>query len=51
MSKHSPHGRGRRKFVEKFGSRQGLGLMGIVGLIMLGMMLLFLLGYLNVDMD
>jgi hypothetical protein len=51
MSKYSPHGRGRRKFVEKFGSRQGLWVLGIVGLIMMAMMVLILLGYLNVDMD
>jgi hypothetical protein len=51
MSKYSPHGRGRRKFVEKFGSRQGLWVLGIAGLIMMAMMVLILLGYLNVDMD
>jgi hypothetical protein len=51
MSKYSAHGRGRRKFVEKFGSRQGLWLLGIVAAIMIGMMLLILLGYMNVDMD
>jgi len=43
--------RGRRKFVEKFTSCQGLWLLGIVAVIMMGMMLLILLGYLNVDMD
>jgi hypothetical protein len=51
MSNYSPLGRGRRKSVEKFSSRQGLWLVGILGLIMLGMMLLFLLGYLNVEID
>jgi hypothetical protein len=51
MSKYSPHGRGRRKFVEKFTSRQGLWLLGIAAVMMMGMLLLILLGYLNVDMD
>jgi len=51
MSTYSPFGRGRRKSVEKFTSRQGLRLLGIVGVILMGMMLLMLLGYLNVDMD
>jgi hypothetical protein len=52
MSNYSPLERGRRKYVEKFTSRQGLWLLGIAGLIMLGMMLLFLFGYVvNIDMD
>jgi hypothetical protein len=51
MSNSSPLGRGRRKFVEKFTSRQGFWLLGIVAVIMMGMMLLILLGYVNVDMD
>jgi hypothetical protein len=51
MSIYSPLGRGRRKFVEKFTSRQGLWLLGIAAVIFMGMMLLALLGHLNVDMD
>jgi hypothetical protein len=51
MSNYSPLERGRRKYVEKFTSRQGLWLLGIVAVILMGMMLLDLLGYLNVDMD
>jgi hypothetical protein len=44
MSKYWPHARGRRKLVEKFRSRQGLWLLGIVAAIMMGIMLLILLG-------
>jgi hypothetical protein len=51
MSNYSPLERGRRKYVEKFTSRQGLWLLGIVAVILMGMMFLVLLGYLNVDMD
>jgi hypothetical protein len=51
MSNYSPLERGRRKVVEKFTSRQGLWLLGTVAVIMMGLMLLILLGYLNVDMD
>jgi hypothetical protein len=51
MSTYSPFGRGRRKFAEKFTSRQGLWLLGIVAVIMMAMMLLIVLGYLNVDID
>jgi hypothetical protein len=51
MSNYSPLERGRRRFVEKFTSRQGIWLLGILAVIMMGMMLLILLGYVNVDMD
>jgi len=51
MSNDSSLERGRRKYVEKFTSRQGLWLLRIVAVILMGMMLLVLLGYLNVDMD
>jgi hypothetical protein len=51
MSNYSPFGRGRRKFAEKFTSRQGLWLLGILAAIMMAMMLLILLGYLNLDID
>ena len=51
MSTYSPFGRGRRKFAEKFTSRQGLWLLGIVAVIMMAMMLLIVLGYMNVDID
>jgi len=50
MSNNSSLGRGRRKAVEKFTVRQGLWLLGLVGVILMGLMLLVLFGYLNADM-
>jgi hypothetical protein len=50
MSIYSP-GRGRRKEVRKFTTRQGLWIAGLVGVVMAGMLMLILLGYVNVDMD
>jgi hypothetical protein len=43
--------RGRRKTVEQFTVREGVWILGIVGVILMGMMLLALFGYLNFDMD
>jgi hypothetical protein len=44
-------GRGRRKAVEKFTSRKGLWMVGIVSVILMALLLLVLLGYLNADAD
>jgi hypothetical protein len=50
MRNHSL-GRGRGRSVEKFTNREGLWMLGIVGVICLGILLLFLLGSLNADLD
>jgi hypothetical protein len=50
MSNNSSLGRGRRKAVEKFTVRQGVWMLGLVGVILMGLMLLVLFGYLNADM-
>jgi hypothetical protein len=50
MSICSP-GRGRRKAVRRFTIRQGLWIAGMVGVVLAGMLMLILHGYLNVDMD
>jgi len=50
MHNHWPS-RGRRKTVEQFTVREGIWMLGILGVIMLGIMLLALFGYLNFDMD
>ena len=49
MHNHWPS-RGRRKAVEQFSVREGFWMLGIVGVILMGIMLLFLFGYLNADM-
>lgn len=49
MTIYSPFGRGRRKAVEKFTSRKGLWMLGIVVAILMGMMSLMLFGYLNAN--
>jgi hypothetical protein len=49
MSNNSSLGRGRRKAVEKFTVREGVWILGIVGVILMATMLLFLFGYLNAD--
>jgi hypothetical protein len=36
--------------VEHFSFREGFWMLGIVGVILMGIMLLFLFGYLNADM-
>jgi hypothetical protein len=50
MHNHWPS-RGRRKAVEQFSVREGFWMLGIVGVVLMVIMLLFLFGYLNVDMD
>jgi len=42
-------GRGRKKAVERFTNRQGLGL--LVTLLLFGILIVYLLGYLHIDMD
>jgi hypothetical protein len=37
--------------VEQFSVREGFWMLGIVGVILIGIMLLALFGYLNFDMD
>jgi hypothetical protein len=46
MNNYSPTS-GRRKVVEKFTIREGLGILGILAVILMGILLLFLSGYLN----
>ena len=49
MHNHWPS-RGRRKMVEQFTVREGVWILGIVGVILMGIMWLALFGYLNFDM-
>ena len=49
MNNYSP-ARGRRRVVEKFTIREGLGILGILAVVLMGIMWLFLYGYLNADM-
>jgi hypothetical protein len=48
MHNHWPS-RGRRKTVEQFTVREGVWILGIVGVILMAITLLFLFGYLNAD--
>jgi hypothetical protein len=41
--------KGRRKAVEKFSTRQGVGILVAIGGILAGMLLLWMLGYLHFD--
>jgi membrane protein YqaA with SNARE-associated domain len=50
MRNYSP-GKGRRRAVEKFTNRQGLWILVILGVTMVGILMLILSGYLNADMD
>ena len=50
MTTYSP-GRGSKKAVRRFTSREGLWMVGIVAAALIGMMLLWLLGILNFDAD
>jgi hypothetical protein len=50
MKTQSP-GRGRRKAVEKFTSRQGLWMLALLILIPITLGLLYVLGYLHLDAD
>jgi hypothetical protein len=43
--------RGRRKAVHKFTNRQGLALLGVVAAILIVLMVLWVLGYLRLDVD
>jgi hypothetical protein len=49
MNNYSP-ARGRKKVVEKFTIREGLWILGILAVILMGILLLILFGYLNADM-
>ena len=49
MNNYSP-ARGRKKVVEKFTIREGFWIVGILAVILMGILLLFLFGYLNADM-
>ena len=49
MSNYSP-AKGRRRVVEKFTIREGLGILGILAVILMGIMLLVLSGYLDAHM-
>jgi hypothetical protein len=49
MSNYSP-ARGRRKVVEEFTIREGLWILGILAVILMGILLLLLSGYLDADM-
>jgi hypothetical protein len=50
MHNHWPS-RGRKKAVEEFSFREGFWMLGIVMVVLTVIMLMFLFGYLNVDMD
>jgi hypothetical protein len=50
MKTRSPS-RGRRRAVEKFTARQGIWMLGIVILISIGLVLLYVFGYLHFDAD
>jgi hypothetical protein len=50
MTTYSP-GRGRKKAVRRFTTREGLWMVGIIAAALIGMILLWLLGILNVDVD
>jgi hypothetical protein len=50
MKARSP-GRGRKKAVEKFTSRQGLLMLAMVILLSIGLVLLYVLGYLHLDAE
>jgi len=41
--------KGRRKAVEKFTTRQGLGILLAIGIFLVGLVLLWMLGYLAFD--
>jgi hypothetical protein len=49
MNNFSP-ARVRRKVVERFTTREGLWILGILAVILMGILLLFLFGYLNADL-
>jgi hypothetical protein len=48
MHNYSPT-RGRRKAVDKFTVREGFWMLGVVGMVLMGIVLLFVFGYLNAD--
>lgn len=48
MHNYSPT-KGRRKVVDKFTIREGFWMLGAGGVILMGIMLLFLFAYLNAD--
>ena len=48
MGKYS-YGKGRRKAVEKFTTCQWLQIVGVIGGILVGFVVLWMLGYLNFD--
>jgi len=50
MGKYS-YGKGRRKAIGKFTNRQGLWILAMVGAILIGTLLLYMLGYLRIDAD
>jgi hypothetical protein len=50
MRNFSP-GRGRKKAVQRFTTRKGLWMVGIIAAALIGMILLWLLGIVNFDAD
>jgi hypothetical protein len=50
MGKYSIE-KGRRKAVGEFTNRQGLTMLGIVGTIVVAILLLWIFGYLRLDVD
>ena len=48
MHNHSPT-RGRRKAVDKFTVREGFWVLGVVVMALMGVVMLFVFGYLDVD--
>ena len=50
MTTYSP-GRGRKKAVRRFTSREGIWMVGIIAAALIGMILLWLLGIFNFEMN
>jgi hypothetical protein len=50
MRNYSP-GRGRKKAVQRFTTRKGLWMVGMIAAALIGMIVLWLLGILKVDVD
>jgi hypothetical protein len=45
------YGRGRRKVIEEFTNWQGLWLLAVLSAVAIGILLLYVLGYLHLDGD
>jgi hypothetical protein len=45
------YGKGRRKVIEEFTNRQGLSILAVLSALAMGTLLLYILGYLDLDGD